>query len=1306
MAYHLYHSNKQPRWALEKINKENRAPGYRAGHSFVPIERTINGTLKWLCPILGCQYNNREFTVNIRNGFKRSESYNNHIKRDHSDCVDVSKAISYGHVVFDLPHRVLVCTASQVTILSGTFQRHEMKCTRCANLDSLPLPLDDLTEVLEADDKPIQGLHRLKGLHCRQCGDITRKTHIHSETDPCRFQVVQYPTSERPMKRIFGSQAPPKPLYHVTTIVPPQPAFDYAINSEIPSYVRDHQLEGLDHDSITSKSLSRAESLAKEYANIYFLTAYLSLKDNDYALIRTRLSMSNSQQESKPFDVLTSQRLFQSYMNSFSSVIVLLFRNRQTSPPPLGRLAATCVKALCIKVMYSLEELDEAKAITSALMKSIGFHQTQGFANSLPRKFTAEDVKNAPHTRLELLEELNTQGLDFDNPFNDAMNAIHFLWCTLLLDAGPSPVLKSVVGHFMVYGKDLTDAMLPRAKKAREIVSGLLYSMRLVVWQQTKLRSYTSGLALWAHGLHDSKSAEHISKIYDDIPLDRKTLYSAVWDDIVTKQVICFHGGTISKYSLRAGLQSFVADIHNQLQTLLYSVQVAIDRTDNMTKRMPGYSFFHDDGILYSHIMSESNNMTSIMRSAIRSKNIRVVRKYCETANAFLQQLFVLISLTLISTPNETELHSWTFRNDGALRRLGLHHDLGYFLSRYVGDKEVETTFFMPKTVTNFLVYYLALVRPLVAKLARDILNEDVCPQYSYVIACDYNQIWETDAFLRLHLALTSKYFEKSISFDAWRPVPELIYAGLDGISSSTGHSVYNGIQQYTPTPYRRLNGKVAQFDADRMWSMRYHKYLKLDLDPYDQFYPHHTNEPTKMPEDLCKPPNEDIKPAWEALCAIGKESFTSDEQIQIASMWRSKTSFIGILGRQKGKSLLAQLFARSDPSLVIQMKESGWEYENTLFCNPSEATEFTSIISSGVIKKVIIDDAHLAFNAIDPSFWRNNCPFYLLANDFPPLLTEKVKFLTRRPISVFRVPHRKSYVQYRIISSANIWTLKDALITIIEKASDAEIVVYAPDETSRREVQKIVRPDIRICLPNEMISAVNYQVTHVVHWHHFNSLIQYESNLSLASSSSVKATTLFLKGSSFRRSMDVEVEDFIAAQTYLEGDHCRREIIASFMDGQIEDCFDIPGTDHQFCDVCSKDVSNTPGDRSYRVMLHLCRQELPSSYCHLKKVACPDTESCLGEHQSLLHTTRKYINTHYFDQAVVWCWLEWTVGLSDLDLPDDIKRETSKIMRERWTGEKSLENALAGMWTCEFPKLVAAAIQLSYRLLELSQGE
>lgn len=1310
-------SNKPPRWIKESIPKAHQAPGYPDNHRFMPVEKTINGKLKWSCPIVGCA-SKTEFAVTTKADYNSSRAYDKHLKSNHSNCIDVSKVLLFDHLLFDLRHRVLICQESQVTILQGTFQQHATECTSCRNLSYVPRC--ELAKGLDNDDVPILGLNQMNGLHCLECEKITQNTHKHSDTVPCTFQVVHYP-NDKPFNRIYGSQPRPRPLYHVATVEPSQCAFDYATSTEIPSFVKDHQLESFEHESMCGKPRSQAEHLATELANIYFLTAYLGLMGSNYPQFRSQLTMSNDP-NGDPFDVVTSASVVQSYMNSFASIILILFRNRRISPPPLGRPAASITKAFSMKIYDNLGSLEEARLMTKELTQQTLLYVRPN--TKRPRRIIREDedISTISCDRLELLRELNAQTLEFESPFNDILNNIHLIFCALLLEVNsPQPTLKSVVGYTLAYGRVIYEGGSTSldVNEAEKIVAGVLYSMRLVVWQQLIQKGYRSGLSFWTHAIQNSINAKHIASIYRDVVLEREKTngYTAVWDSL-EKQAISFDGGNISIYAIRAGLKSFVESTHRQLQKLLFGLRAGIHHKDNIGVRMAGYSFFRDDGLLYKHIMESEDSMTKTMKKAIIEKDSKFVRQYCDSAHAFVLQLLILIRLTTTGAPRETEVEAWTYRNDGTLRSFGIQHDLGFLVSRYqknrfgrnisFATREFQTMLFFPKSITHFLLHYLALVRPLVAKLAEDVLQENVFKYFDYVISSNYNYFCESHVLLRLHVTLTARHFKQHIGFNAWRHIVELVYQDLteilviaaarEGLSTSLGHLASTSAESYARNPHKRPDVKARQADTDRALSILWHKFLELDSDPYEIYYPQSktSKEPTTHIEDKCVVPYNQAKIVLSQVSELGKESFLSQHQLDLACLWQSSTSFIGVLGRQQGKSFLVQIFARAGPSLVIS-NDTKASLENAIFCSPGKAMDFMRKIRSGNFRSIIIDDADITIGAINARFWENECPFYILANDFPPCLTNKLKLLTKSPIGIIRAPDRKNYVQYRVISSADIWALTNALLTLIDGVPSKEIIIHIPDETYRAQVEIATQGEIKIVIPGELLSAAN-EVTHVIHWNHFDSLVYFESCVSLASPTSVKSTVLFFENSKRHPSNTVHMEDFLAAQSYLNSKCCRRKIIGLFMDDMEEDCFGIPGGNYQRCDFCSHDVTETTGNCSYSVMLRICNRARSPSFCFLGQT-CTDPKTCLGQYETVLQLSRKYVNSHFIDQAVVWCWLEWT--MEHYELREDIKTETSKVVKEVMTGSKDLESAFALECTSQYPKLVAAAIKLSYNLIQ-----
>lgn len=799
-------------------------------------------------------------------------------------------------MVYDIEHQVLVCLDQQVIILKNQLEIHEKQCSLCKDVK----PIDVfVTQSLDMEtDNPIQGLKWKLGTMCTHCKAICNKVQWKNHK-PCQklgfekadisYQEIRGRKNRRPVNRGFGVQTPVPPTF--TVKCSNEASFNY-INSSAsqhPAYLRNEQLQFNDFDSTTRVSLidpirTPTEELLEYFCNIYFLSGYLDLSTSSYLQFRQQLRQTEDGMPfNDPFDSLTDIDAVKRYMHGFADLVMLLLRNRRYhikhGKSPLGLAASKLLKDLSILIHCRPDYLTDAKNLRERMLRNVTEYKIPDLHNRQRNHNFYHDGEICDTvTKLQLVDSVLQRNYNFKVPdeFENPMRMIHALWLSLILQPTKQerPMLYSTIG-FYLGTSSRGSPLLPN--QAEYAVSGLLYSMRLVVWQEiVKGGTYTSAFHVWKYGLLNISKESPIwliHKLAHDVHQARNDqfTYSCCWADMFKRDTIVFLGQSLHLQRIFNGFDEWIADTHFVLRGLLFDLNFSQDFSDAIGNTIPEYTFFEDENLLFNFIRDEGHLHTStksmnkainiVLRHPERANKFPELMQYCEQADAFLQNLLILTRLTMVGSPRSSEVRTWTYRNSQTVRSFGISQDLGFIFSEYQKNKYVQDngaqsrvfgrSQYLPWIITQFISYYFSLVRPMVINIVGQVLEKTVSKHMRYKMCCNESSFWPSDLLLKRHPLLTEKYFGTPIFFKDWRHIIELIYAELpnsaglfearvrDNFSSSMGHSSYTAASSYATNPYRRRDVTAPQSEVDRALAVFYHNYLQLDKigDKYKCFY-------------------------------------------------------------------------------------------------------------------------------------------------------------------------------------------------------------------------------------------------------------------------------------------------------------------------------------------------------------------------------------------------------------------------------------------------------------------------------------
>lgn len=298
-------------WKMKYIPEELRPPGYPPDHCFTPIVINTEGENKFKCPITGCNHS-KLFKI-YKN--KNSTGYRKHLnKTSHAYCVDVSVVKLFGNpgerLVYDIRHRVLVCTPTQNIIYRDEFNDHRTNCKYCSDIESSSLSavIANLNPTLIETYYPIQGLDRFDGIQCDICNTVMIPLSWKKHRDfqegidlaPVKFQRV------RGVIRCFDSEVSPQaplvvePLNEADFKHHEAPLLGKSLNeiefnyhqapedflNLIQPYFEDFTLK--ERMEFIGRYRSEAEEMVVMLAKVYFLESYIPLANPAFMEFREK----------------------------------------------------------------------------------------------------------------------------------------------------------------------------------------------------------------------------------------------------------------------------------------------------------------------------------------------------------------------------------------------------------------------------------------------------------------------------------------------------------------------------------------------------------------------------------------------------------------------------------------------------------------------------------------------------------------------------------------------------------------------------------------------------------------------------------------------------------------------------------------------------------------------------------------------------------------------------------------------------------------------------------------------------------
>lgn len=850
-----------------------------------------NGTTRVKCPIIGCQHSASFAT----NSFGFSEGFRKHLRKSHSDCVDISRVKIFGStpkhcLVFDFAQNVLVCLPTQTIILKGHFEIHQSSCRCCAMMEmtnDLRDIISNIEESIPKNNHPIQGLTQHKGISCPACNSVMKRqswsSHKCNKHDIFPSQEIYFQQIGKRQKRAFENNPRPRKMHRISCTNENKFNFEHSPRSQVPAYVILCQIsfERFTRDERKEFSDLRNPNLAEQVidiiAEIYFLKGYKQLMTPIYLEFRQHIrNTKDFQSSNEPFAVLSDIDVMRRYAKTFMVINRLLFRNREWAmdkkATPLGEKNAGCIRMVSKFAHNQQKHLHYMKQVRDELFEAARDYKIPKLGVQTTFPHIQEDHRKG---REFTLEDLNFQivrgnyAFDDNAEVNEVLSDFHRMWCLMLTQSSTvkNPALFTTVGFQVACGR-YGEPLMPA--KAEYTVAAVIYCMRMVCWQHLLgQRELAAAYNLWKFGLvsfYEQCGAQLIYRLYHQIKdfANKFPEYTCSWSDLVNRNCILISGKKLHLEYVRSGLKKWIQFSHRSLQLLLFHNLFEHNTQDAIGNTKPGYTFFENENQLYDIIMSSKSNVPmkiAIQRvqENIKSPSRKVLESYCLQANSFAVQLVILMRLTVIGAPRMQEVLTWTYRNSEAMRSFGIIGQYAYFCGIYhknraiqdvtTQTKETKRLMFLPVTLSKMMLYYLSLVRPFTIKLNK-ILN----PSFSahamkYWLCADADGIWPLYIILRQHAILTNYYFKTTIKGKEWRHIIELIFRDMPTnevrsnlrtkLSTSLKHSSAVALKYATNAQERPDIGTDAA-ETDVLLAQFYHKFIDVDevFHWYAVFYP------------------------------------------------------------------------------------------------------------------------------------------------------------------------------------------------------------------------------------------------------------------------------------------------------------------------------------------------------------------------------------------------------------------------------------------------------------------------------------
>lgn len=692
------------------------------------------------CPVLGCpsQFSDRkQISTHL--------STIDHRYLPNPLCV---KFLNINYTAFfEYTHQVVVCLKVRNVFTRKTYKRHKASCPTCAHNHEVT---NLAVELLPG--KMVQGLrtYMLSG-------------NLYQIIDHHKWIILP----ETPIKILLDKD--PNPVDGIQGHVPV-----FMKNNHLGSYLLDEETS----NSVLSNVYSELEQVVYDSSMAYFLHGILKLNTTSAQRLRIHLKNRCQQDGYHMFQPVRHDTALE-YAAFFSRMTVILYRNGLSRPN--GHFFSCTVT----EPLFAIENEEMFRHDHVAIKSMLTEYKLKLNDNN-------QEVYEYPHGISEAPDVLDLDTLRLSiktGSYNTlfSLQCIHKWWCLELL----SKPEEHMPLHFQAFGALIQQNRTVHTKpaKAGKQGSGLLFGLRLVVWNELVMRqesdAYQYAWNLCFKGLGNSSHVQYFYSLLDDIYEVTNIEGGAVRVVLDTRlDRIHFDNAALKFDSLQGGISRWCESLVCDYRFLVMGMNVLIEGSDQLGNATAGYTFSEDNDALKTFMAGTGALHNREIQMFLQHFNNDTLTKagkaaltaYVSKAENFLLSLMTLIRMSTLGACRATELRDLTFRNrHQVMRSICFNVDMAFLVINVTkNESSPKLKQYIPKSLSELLKGYLTLVRPFLGDVYSK-LGRTYDPDFRYYLMHNYTSKFSEKKLRQAHQDLTAFHLGVSIGFVAWRHAMEFI---------------------------------------------------------------------------------------------------------------------------------------------------------------------------------------------------------------------------------------------------------------------------------------------------------------------------------------------------------------------------------------------------------------------------------------------------------------------------------------------------------------------------------------------------
>ena len=545
-------------------------------------------------------------------------------------------------------------------------------------------------------------------------------------------------------------------------------------NNHLGSYLLDEETS----NSVLSNVYSELEQVVYDSSMAYFLHGILKLNTTSAQRLRIHLKNRCQQDGYHMFQPVRHDTALE-YAAFFSRMTVILYRNGLSRPN--GHFFSCTVT----EPLFAIENEEMFRHDHVAIKSMLTEYKLKLNDNN-------QEVYEYPHGISEAPDVLDLDTLRLSiktGSYNTlfSLQCIHKWWCLELL----SKPEEHMPLHFQAFGALIQQNRTVHTKpaKAGKQGSGLLFGLRLVVWNELVMRqesdAYQYAWNLCFKGLGNSSHVQYFYSLLDDIYEVTNIEGGAVRVVLDTRlDRIHFDNAALKFDSLQGGISRWCESLVCDYRFLVMGMNVLIEGSDQLGNATAGYTFSEDNDALKTFMAGTGALHNREIQMFLQHFNNDTLTKagkaaltaYVSKAENFLLSLMTLIRMSTLGACRATELRDLTFRNrHQVMRSICFNVDMAFLVINVTkNESSPKLKQYIPKSLSELLKGYLTLVRPFLGDVYSK-LGRTYDPDFRYYLMHNYTSKFSEKKLRQAHQDLTAFHLGVSIGFVAWRHAMEFI---------------------------------------------------------------------------------------------------------------------------------------------------------------------------------------------------------------------------------------------------------------------------------------------------------------------------------------------------------------------------------------------------------------------------------------------------------------------------------------------------------------------------------------------------